>query len=94
VNSEKTNKNIGKDIDGPLPAFSGIFMSQGLQKDMKITPSLNPSPQGRETICPSPLGGEGWVRDIFETMTSLLLAFHHSLFTIHYSLPLKAVKNG
>jgi hypothetical protein len=90
----KTKKTIGKDTDGPIPAFSGIFMRQGSQKDMKMTPSLNPSPQGRETICPSPLGGEGWVRGIFETMISLLLTIHHSLFTIHYLLPLKVVKNG
>ena len=27
-------------------------------------------------------------------MLSLLLAIHYSLFTIHYSLPLKVAKNG
>jgi len=45
---------------------------------MKISPSLNPSPQGRETFLSSPslrhlllAGGEGWERGIFETMTTL-----------------------
>ena len=43
---------------------------------MKISPSLNPSPQGRETFGPSPLGGEGWVRGIYETKIWISILWH------------------
>ncbi|MBI5676619.1 MAG: hypothetical protein HZC48_12495 [Nitrospirae bacterium] len=37
---------------------------------MKITLPLVPSPQGRgKEVVPSPLGGEGWERGIFGSMT-------------------------
>ncbi len=56
---------------------------------MKISPSLTPSPQGRETFYPSPLlkaptvgGGEGWVRGIFEAITTLRYLFVGAIITL------------
>ncbi len=49
---------------------------------MKISPSLNPSPQGREIFNPSPLGGECWVRGILELLTIQLEAIFKKTFLL------------
>ena len=52
---------------------AGVFINQGSQRDMKMTPSLNPSPQGRETPSSSFLGGaglgEGYFRDNYKKLS-------------------------
>ena len=66
---------------------------------MKTTPSLNPSPQGKETFLPSPLGGEGWVRGILKTIavkknslwTALTILLHPKEF-LHLLLYLKVME--
>jgi len=49
-----------QELDSPIARFQ-VEGNNRVEKP-KYTPSLNPSPQGRETSCPSPLVGEGWVR--------------------------------
>ncbi|MBI5675994.1 MAG: N-6 DNA methylase [Nitrospirae bacterium] len=49
-----------QELDSPIARFQG--KGDNRVEKPKYTPSLNPSPQWRETFCPSPLGGEGWVR--------------------------------
>ncbi len=50
-----------QELDNPIARFQ-VEGNNRVEKP-KYTPSLNPSPQGRETSCPSPIGGEGWERD-------------------------------
>jgi hypothetical protein len=71
-----------------------FYMSQKSQRGIRMTLSLNPSPQGRETLSPSPLGGEGWVRGIIETMTNCEALLVTSFLVLGSYSPYCAISGG